>query len=605
VFALGAVFYFWRATYAMPLVLHGGESTAYNQLADAFIHLHLWVVHVPASALGPGNQYNPEQRSAFLLGYPDYALYGPYLYISWGPVPALLLVPAHLLGFEPSGSFITTPLAIAGLGFALMALRVMLRRVGRSAPVWMVVLAGLTLTCASVLPYDLRFPIVYHEELLGGYCFAMAAVWLGASAVIDSRDSLWRLALMSLCIGLATGSRVTLGAMGLLLVAVYVALHRGRPTLSLLAALGAPFGVCVALLAAYNQARFGSVVDNGVPYQINGISTYHAHLGELSFLAPGLWSYLLAPPRLIALFPYFAINYPQVSYPFALPAHYASLSEETGGLLPMAPLAIFVVALPWVWRRRPALLGSLAPLLLAMVAAGMLSMCFVAYEVYISTERYETDYMVLFLFAALSVWLALACSSGIRRRRLIAIIGGVLALWSCATGMAISYQEIEQHPGTWRNLVDLGSPLSTAIAEIAGHPVLAEVYTPNIQRNPPDYSNLGTEVTGFSLHQGTQADITIVSPNAREEEFVANTEAGPALPAGASLEVRIEGPGGALGLFRLARDGDESRLRLHLNRGVNQFVLSLAGEAGVQGAPESEAESQPVVTFTNVALAHG
>jgi hypothetical protein len=154
-------------------------------------------------------------------------------------------------------------------------------------------------------------------------------------------------------------------------------------------------------------------------------------------------------------------------------------------------------------------------------------------------------------------------------------------------------------------LVDLGSPLSTAIAEIAGHPVLAEVYTPNIQRNPPDYSNLGTEVTGFSLHQGTQADITIVSPNAREEEFVANTEAGPALPAGASLEVRIEGPGGALGLFRLARDGDESRLRLHLNRGVNQFVLSLAGEAGVQGAPESEAESQPVVTFTNVALAHG
>ena len=49
VFLLVATFFFWRATVAEPLALHGGQGTPYNQLADAFIHLHVWVVHVPAA----------------------------------------------------------------------------------------------------------------------------------------------------------------------------------------------------------------------------------------------------------------------------------------------------------------------------------------------------------------------------------------------------------------------------------------------------------------------------------------------------------------------------------------------------------------------------
>jgi hypothetical protein len=602
VFLIATAFYVWRVAFAEPLSLHSGQGSPYNQLADAFLHLHAWVVHVPEGLLGAGNPYNPSQRPAFLFNYPDYALYGQFLYITWGPAPVLAwVVPLHLLGFEPSGSMIILPFVVVGLGFALAALRVILRRIGEVA-LWLCILAGLTLACASVLPYAARFPIVYYEEISGGWCFVMAGIWLAVSALVDHKASTRRLAIMSLCFGLATGSRPTLGLLGLLLVPIYMSLRSGRPRHRLLAALAAPFGACLALLGAYDLARFGSPFQWGAKYQINGVSTYTAHFGKVSFLPPGLWAYLFTPPRLSALFPFLLIVYPQVSYPLGLPAHYNSLSEETGGLLTMVPVAIFLLALPSIWRRRSDLLGSLAPLLLAMAGVGMAILIFLAYEFYTSTERYEIDYMTLLLFGALAVWLVLTRHLRGRRQQLVRWGGGVLAAWSCLAGVALSYQEIEKDPGTWHTLVELGSPLSTAIATVAGRPVLAEIYTPNATKNAPSYGSLGAEITGFALTARDQAVITVVSPDSRSDALVSNTVAGPALEGG-SLELRVDGPGRATHLQRLAGASQRSRIPIHLNRGVNQIVLSPV--TGVEQTPtlEPEPESRTLMSFASITLA--
>jgi hypothetical protein len=607
VFLLGATFFVWRANYAEALALHGGQSSPYNQLADAFIHLHLWVVNVPAEALGPGNPYNPAQRSEFLLGYPDYALYGHYLYLTWGPVPVLvLLVPLHLLGFEPTASVVTAPFAITGLGFALATLRVIVRKIG-DVSLWMAALAALTLTCASVIPYVVRFPLVYHQEIAGGYCFAMASIWLAASAVIDNRSSLKRLALMSLCVGLAAGSRITLALTAVLLVVVYVSLRGSRPRRGLRLALGVPFGACVLLLLAYNQARFGDPLQYGAIYQINGESTYTAHFGQLSFLPPSLWAYLAAPPRLSALFPFFLINYPQVSYPLSLPAHYLPLSEETGGALAMAPIVIFLATLPWLWRRRPTALGPLAPLLLAMAGVGLACMVFVSYEIYTSTERYEADYMTLLLFGALAAWLALSSGTRGARRRLIQTVGAFLAVWSCVTGMAISYQEINRQPGPWSTLVNLGAPLSTAITAVAGHPVLAEVHTTNQWASPPSYGNLGTEVTGFWLNASDEAEITIVSPDSREDALVANTFAGAALAGTSALpQIRVSGAGQSSQVFALSGSGRQVKIPVHLSRGVNRLLVSPVSSASAQSSPaEAESGAQVLMKIKDLHLASG
>ncbi|HEX5853227.1 MAG TPA: hypothetical protein VFY36_09045 [Solirubrobacteraceae bacterium] len=606
VFVLAAVFYYWRATYATPMDLYGGEASQYNRLADAFLHFHLWVVNVPAEALGPGDPYNPAERSAFLWGYPDYSLFGHYLYITWGAVPVLVwLVPLHLFGFEPSSSVISTPFAIIGLGFALATLRVILRQIG-NVSLWMCILAAFTLAIASTVPFILRFPLVYHEEIASAYCFSMAAVWFVVRALVDRRASLKRLVLMSACVGLATGSRPTLAVTALLLVPVYMTLRSTQSRRDMLVALLTPLGVCLLLLLAYNQARYGSPLEYGARYQINGPSSYHVHLGELSFLPPGLWSYLFAPPRLTIIFPFLQIVYPQISYPFGIPAHYAPLSEETGGLFAMAPIAIFLVALPWMWRRRPALLaplGSLKPLFVFMAIAGFACMAFVAYEIYISSERYETDYISLLLFGSIAVWLALSSVTQGRARRLVRVGGGILAVWSCLTGLAISGMELERRPSTWRSVVSFASPLSTAMASIVGHPVLAEVNSINFERSPPSYSSIGTDATGFSLSAGNDVAITIVSPDRRTATLDANVVGGPGLKPGKSLEARVSSPGGPSYGYRLVVGG-QAQIPVKLERGVNQLVI-LPGGSAVNSTGASQPEAQPPVlaTLTNLSLA--
>ena len=601
VFLFAAAFYLWRASVAVPLALHGSQTSPYNQLADAFLRFHLWVVHVPVKLLAP-EAHSRQPHAALASLYPDYALYGRYLYLTWGPAPVLaLLVPLHLLGFEPSDSVIITPFAIAGLAFALATLRVILRQVGE-VPLWVCVLAALTLAYSSVVSYLVRSPQVYHEAIAGGYCFAMAGIWLAVSAIANRRASLTRLALMSLCFGLAAGCRPPLGLTALVLIPVYKAFASTRPRRGLLAALVLPVSGCFMLLAAYDQARFGNPLEYGTKYQLN----LGGHWGGLSYVPPGIWSYLITPPRLGILFPFLSLIYPQVSYPLSLPVHYAPISEETGGLLAMTPIAIFLVALPWMWRRRPAPLGSLIAPLLVMASAGLALLLFLSYEFFATTERYEVDYTTLLLLGALAAWLALCSGARARSRRLVRAGGGLLAAWSCLTGLAISFQALQGHPSTWRTLVNLGSPLSTAIVALAGHPVLAEVDAEHVLPSPltASYANLGSDATGFWLNAGNEADLTIVSPDSREVTLVGSVFGGAALRAGASLEARIGGPGRASRRYQLPTGGEEAQIPLRLSRGVNQLVLSPVASAVNRSNP-SAPESQVLMAVTQLHLAGG
>jgi hypothetical protein len=610
VFLCMSALYLWRTSDAVPLALHGASSNQYNALADAFLHFHLWIAHLPATLLGP-EPLNPARRPLFLnANYSEDALYRGNVYVTWGAAPVLvLLVPLHLLGYEPSSSVVMASFTIAGLGFALAALRVSLKWLS-DVPLWMCMLAAVTLACASVVPYILVVSEVYHEAIAGGYCFTMAGIWLAASAIIDRRASLARLWLMSLCFGLAAGSRPTLGLTALVLIPVYVALKPTQPRRGLLVALTVPVGACFLLLVAYNAARFGSPVEIGTKYQLNG-GSYGAHWGSLGYIPPGIWSYLLAPPRLSVVFPFLSMVWPTLSYPLGLPAHYSPTSEQTAGLIPMAPIVIFIVALPWARRCRRELFGSLGPLLQAMAIAGVGIMLFLSYEFFGTTERYEVDYATLFVFGALLVWLALSAQTHGRRRRLIRVGGGLLAAWSCVTGMALCYQGLQEHPGTLRALVDAGSPLSTAIATVAGHPILAEVDTPNVLSETPEgYGSLGSNVSGFALSARSQANLTIVSPDSRYVALVADMLPGPALSAGAALVARIRGPGPTSRSYTLPRGGGEARFVVHLIGGVNRLAFSASstaenGDASVVQSSVPEPESSMLMLAQDLHFASG
>jgi hypothetical protein len=609
VFLLVSSFYVLTAGTSKPLTLHAGPAEPYNQLANAFLHLHLSVGRAPAALLRLADPYDPAQNTAIQTRFSihDFALYHGNLFLTWGPAPVVaLLLPMRLLGLEPSSSVAVSIFAIVGLGFSLATLRVLLRQIGTTT-LWLCVLGGLTLALCSAVPYILRHPAVYEEAISGGYCFAMAGIWLAVSALAERRASLVRLVLMSLCFGLATGSRPTLGLAALVLVPVYTALRSTRPRRGLLLALIAPVGVCLLLLMAYNQARFGSPLEWGEKYVLSDENSYTAHWMQPSYVLPGVWLYTMSPPRPLALFPFLELTPPPVTYPLGLPPHYLS-NAPTGGILPMAPIVVFLAALPWIWRRRPRLLGSLAAPLLILAGAGVACMLFLAYQFYSTTERYAVDFTTLFLLGAVAAWLALSAQARGRWRWLVRASGSLLVIWGCAAGLAISFTGIENLlarslPGVWTTLQSIGAPISTAIVTIAGRPVLAEVSSPNLSPSAHvRYAALSTNAAAFWLSPGEQADLTIVSPEVSEAALRAKVMPGPALGRGASLWVVIGGVGHTTSSHLLPARGGVVRIPVPLSLGVNRLALSPLASA-LEPAGLSAPSAQPLLEVTDLSLA--
>jgi hypothetical protein len=609
VFVVGAVFYLWTAGTSYPLTLSGGyPSNPYNLLAGAFLHLHLSVGRPPTGLLELANPYDPVANSTFQL-HPrdihDFALYHGRLYLTWGPAPLVVLLPLHLLGLEPSTSLTAAVFALAGLGFALATLRVVVAQLG-GVTLWVCVVGALTLALASAVPFILRRPEVYEEAIAAGFCFVMAGVWLAASALLAGRATLRRMALMSLCFGLTVGSRPPLGlAAAAVMVPVYLALRGTRPRRELAAALLAPLGVCLALLAAYNYARYGNPLEVGQHYQLAGIDQHAAHFGALGYLAPGAWFYLAAPPRLSILFPFLQLAPPPVSYPGSLPAVYAAF-ELTGGLLPMVPILIFLVALPWIWRRRPAWLGALGAPLLILAGAGLAVMAFLSYEFFATTERYEVDFAGLLLLGALAAWLALSARLRGRSRLAVRVGGGLLAAWGCLAGLAISFTGyadllVVNHPGTWAKLESVTAPVSEALAALSGGPVLAEVGARRIFRSGPvGLTSLESPVRAFGVSVGEQSTLTIVSPDSRSADLVTRLVPGVATSTGASAShiparVLVRGLGGAGATYAVPPEGAITRIPLALAGGVNRLTLTPLATPPGAGGPVPPASAQMVV----------
>ncbi len=577
-FLLASGFYLWTTAINEPLSLHDGLSDRYNLLATAFLHLRLSVGPAPAALLHLSNPYNPNLNSPLSVGANDATsinddlLYHGKLYFEWGPAPAVvLLVPLHLLGFEPSSSVTVVVFAIAGVAFALATLRVLVRRIGGRTPIWMCLLAGLALSLSSAVPFVLHSPNVTMDTLAGGYCFAMAGVWLAVSALAGFKTSQTSLALMSLCFGLAANSRPTLALPALVLIPVYLSLRATRSRRMLLVSVAAPFCICVALLLAYNQARFNDPFEVGAHYQLAGYESRTAPLGRFGYLLPGARFYLLTAPQPKILFPFFLLNTPETPPPAGLAA-----PEATGGILPMTPVVIFIGALAWIWWRRRALLGGLAGGLFTLAASGVGILLLASYQFFASTERYEVDFATLFVLGGLAGWLSLSAGKPGLARRAVRVGGGALVIWGCLTGLATSFAGgkslARTHPGTWRTLEELGSPLSTAVAAAVGHPVIAEVAASHAGGTAASYASLGATVTEFSLAVGEQAEFTIISPDAGRATLSGSVS----LLRGEQYDLQIGGPGSASHSYVLPAGGGTVDLPVHLHLGLNRLAITPA-----------------------------
>ena len=589
--ALFLAFYVWTAATTTPIRFTSGADGVHGQLADAFLHGRLDLGDAPGEFGSLINPYDPQEngvndRNVELhdLSYRDGKLYS-----YWGPAPALLVfAPARLLGFPFSQTLAVAGFAFFGLLFSVLVLLTLKRRFAPRAAEWKVNAGIVLLGLANVLPYTIRRPDKYEVAIAAGLCFAMLATWLLLSALLreDERaPSLRRLALGSLALGLAVASRPShiLTAAGL--VALSAWLLRGTPRDRLARTVAALLGPVVAvgvLLALYNDARFGSFTEFGLAYQLAGVDVTARDSFSLSYLLPGLWYYVIAPPRLVPLFPFVELP-PPPYYPGHVPKVYDGV-EPTGGLLVLAPVLLLLVAAPF---RARAMEPALRAVLLTFAAVSAALAVFAAVAFWGATMRYEVDFASFLLLGAVLLWLR-------TRRRWVARLGAVAVAWAAVLGLALSFtgpvapdgtlEFRKANPGLVAALnrdFSLVSRLATKV--VHGGPVIARVEALGAQRQGRGYLTFGDQDMDVVL---TPAPIaaTVVMPSAGDVHLRATAVRGPGIDGASPMELAVRLPDGRVGTLPLSGPRQELDIPIHLGRGVQRLdvMASMRGGGSAQ-----------------------
>jgi hypothetical protein len=304
-------FYWWTVqTTAAEMRPHGQKRDYYNLLVDGFQDGHLYMkVDVDPQLLA----LRPEQRPGSAPYLLDATLYQGRYYLYFGVTPAVFLfwpftaLTGHDLP-EATGALV---FMLLGFGFAT-AWWLDVRRAyfPRLAGGW-TVLAVLAIGLCTAAPSALRRPMFYEVAIGSGYAFSMLALWAATRAWQRPERSRGWLLLAGVAVGLAVGSRANLAPAGialLVLASLGVAwpngsAGRGRRWVCALRAAAIGAGVVGAGLAAYNYARFGSVVEFGHSHQLG-------QNPKQMFRAENLWHnvrlYYLKPPALNGYFPFVA-----------------------------------------------------------------------------------------------------------------------------------------------------------------------------------------------------------------------------------------------------------------------------------------------------------
>jgi hypothetical protein len=441
-----------------------------NRLADALVHGQLNLrLQPPFGLLLLRDPYDFNESARFRQPpIADLAFYHRKLYAYWGPVPALLVfLPAHVVGIDHlSERWVTFGFCLGALVFAALMLWEALRRWLPRTPGWFQGLAFAVLAVGGGQLWLLRKPDVYQLAIAAGACFLGAGLYALLRGVRPGAVRPGLLALGSLAIGLAFGSRWSLAPALLIPAGLLVWLWRRTPAPErrrLAAALLGPMAACVALLAAYNWARFGSPFETGLRYTL---VHFDFHFGSLfkSFSLHSVRYYFLEPIRFRAQFPYLWQD-------TATPRFFA-YSEPVAGLLWTTPMLLALpLAIAALRRRRPVGIAVL-------IVTGLALVIFVQYLLYnFAAVRYMGDFGLLLVVAALAA--VAAALDVVRRwgsRVTLVVVVAIAGAVSVVANVAVSVDGLARtRPATLASLASTFDWIPTAAASVAGHALLAGV----------------------------------------------------------------------------------------------------------------------------------
>jgi hypothetical protein len=444
------------------------NATFYDEQADALLAGQLSLLRTPSPWLEAlPDPWDPVDnvlvRTAKSVpgerfkGPHDLALVHGKFYFQWGLAPAVFLIPLRwIAGHDlPMGHVTFVLEALAALAFAAATLT--LARLAGLAPSRL--MEAVIVTAFLVCPgwaAALHRVAVYEIAIFSAQLFTGLALLCTALAFerrSKGRSGIWLLALAGTALGIVVNCREDLVPLGLLVPPILWVWWRmgeaARPWRTMIGpalALGAPAATLLGLVLFLNQIRFGSPFETGQLYQLWG-GEESVWKGRFIFLdperlLPNIYYYFLIPVVFNARYP-LLIGSPLVTPASWLSpgaaAAYSSYFHRTSGLLVTAPLTLFALAWPLLWRfRQNGADGRLWTIILLLVPAGLAtSMVLLAP----SDARYGAEWCIWWLVAgSLIAWRTRMAVHARARRSLRLLFDAGLVVttgWSAWVGAAL------------------------------------------------------------------------------------------------------------------------------------------------------------------------
>jgi hypothetical protein len=458
-FAVVALSYLWYVSVG-TWVHFRGPSAYQDMQAEAFLRGQTYLLREPEQdLLTLADPYDPAEREGVVYLW-DASLYQGHYYLYWGPVPALLLMPVKAIADVRVGDDVLV--FLFSVGSLFWATRLLLRLWAdhfRAIPGWVVVGSVAAVGWANPATWLLNSPWIYESAIAGGQFFLL----MGFNAVYPllglGRGGALDLLGAGASFALAVGTRSSL-APAVAGVAFVILMRLRQVTASSPRRLGSwglpfilPLIVGAAILAGYNQIRFGSPLEFGHRYQLTSLELAQAtgDITSLRNVPPNLYNYLVNPVRLLPVFPYVKPRWGG-TYMSVLRLHAPQnyYSRQITGLLLASPLSLFsLVAIARLVRRRsgPALadvddrrdLPEGASWVVAALALAAL-LAFALVQIYlVATMRYLGDFTPgLMILAVVGYWSGLATRLDLgKHSAAYGLLGLFLLAWTAAAGLLL------------------------------------------------------------------------------------------------------------------------------------------------------------------------
>ena len=294
-------------------------SIYYDQLATAFEHGSLSLEIKPnPGLLALPDPYDPGARAG--LNYPkDVSLYEGKYYFYFGPVPALILSIFKRMGLLIRfGDQDIVFVFVSGIFIfqSLLILKIW-KRFFQNVPIWILLMCILFSGLISPYTWILTQARIYEAAASAGQFFFLAGFYFVTVALeqkFAAKKNFFFL-IGGISWTLAVGSRLTqiLPIGFVTLIVAYLTIRTYRQTkewpkaIFAMELLGGPLVLGIAVMARYNWARFHSVFESGLSYQLAGsadLQRYSHFLFSPLYILPNLYGYLAMPPQLNGTFPF-------------------------------------------------------------------------------------------------------------------------------------------------------------------------------------------------------------------------------------------------------------------------------------------------------------